>query len=407
MYEPSNLLFFGAFGMIIIYNLGYLILLRSATYASYFMFHTCLVAIMLFYTGFIEDPWFDVTLHGVPAGVFFLAVIFFLAFSRDFLEPKTLSPKIEGYFNKSIVLNSGFLLLFAFSANSTLLENIVVAVLMVEICLLLLFAAYLGMNGNVYARYYLVSFSFLLGALFTASLGYIGLADLPDTLPHLFEAGILVEAGGLSFAMAYKQKASDIRLRQNELLFRELSHRVQNNLQQITSILTIQMRAVDDAALKAHLEEAINRIGSISLIHKMLHNASLPGSVNMETYFKAFLEGYRGLNPSVNFHVKCAPEIELGIDRLTPLALIVNELITNSVKHGLKSIEDAHIHIALEERNGMLFTYDDNGTGYDEETSTDASLGTKLIRLLSTSQLKGEMRIDTEGSYSYTLHFSK
>jgi len=405
MHDTCHLLFFGALTMMIVYNLGYLALLRRAVYASYFMFHASVFAVMLFYTGVIEEPWFDVTLRGVPVGVFFLAVLFFLAFSRDFLEVKTLRPAVEGYFDKAIVLNAVFLLLFAFAATSALLETVVVTVLTAEVCLLLLFAAYLGLRGSAYARYYLGSFLLLLGTLFAAALHSFGAVDFAGELPYLFEAGILMEAGGLSFAMAYQQKEAELRLRQKEMLFQELSHRVQNNLQQIISILTIQMGEADNAVIRGYLQETIERIRSISLIHKTLQNAATPGSVVVQTYLEALVEGYRGLNPAVRFRVECAPEIELGIEKLTPLALIINELITNSVKHGLQGSEAAQIAITLVRNGGMHFTYEDNGGGY--APSADDSLGTKLIRLLSTSQLKGKTEIETGGRYRYALHFSQ
>ncbi|HHH72323.1 MAG TPA: histidine kinase [Sulfuricurvum sp.] len=406
MYEFYTLLFFGAFVMIIIYNLGYLIVLRSAMYASYFMFHASLFTIMLFYTGIIEEAWFNVTINDVPIGVFFLCVIFFLAFSRDFLDLGALLPKFNGVINKIIILNSIFLVLFAFSLTNNFLENCVVGILIMEVLALLFLTGYLCIKGNIYARFYLWSFSFLLGTFVMASLSYFGIMRPGEHLPLLFEMSILFEASGLSFAMAYKQKELDIHLRQNELLFQELSHRVQNNLQQMISILTIQMGAIENAAIKAHLEDTIRRIGSIALIHKTLQNSSKPGKVNMNVYINSLVKGYHGLHPSANFHVACDQQIELEIDKLTPLALILNELITNSIKHGLKGIKDAHIHISLQENKEMHFTYGDNGPGYNAGSAGD-SLGIKLIDLLSKSQLKGHMHVETVGKYCFTLNFSK
>lgn len=405
--EQANLLFFGAFAMIIVYNFGYTLVLKSATYASYLMFHASLFIIMLFYTGTIERSWFDFNLYSIPIGVFFLSVAMLLAFSRDYLDLKLLSPKIENFVNKLIILNLGLLFLSAYSISNTVLEISSIILLVFEAVGLLVFSAYLAFGkGSTYARFYCLSFSFLFIVFVISGLGYFGIADIGENAPYLFEFAILFEAVGLSFALAYKQNESEVNLRQNELLFQELSHRIQNSLQQIISILTLQINDTQDVNVKAHLQESINRISSISLIHKTLQGSLNLGKVNMHTYLNALIEGYKGLHSDVKFTYECSKEIELSIDKVTPLALIINELITNSIKHAFKERDNAHIHIELNENRLIHFNYEDNGSGFQEEMVTN-SIGSKLINILSKSQLKGQVLIDSDKRYFFSLKFSQ
>ncbi len=400
-------MFFGAFAMIIVYNLGYFVIINSATYASYFSYHVTLFIIMLFYTGMIEIGWFELHIDKVPIGIFFLSIGMLLAFSRDFFDLKTLYPKIARYFNKLIILNFAILVLSAFAISNIYLENMAISFVILEAIGLLAFSAYLGFKKkNIYARFYFCSFTFLFITLIVVFISYFHIVNLSQNTPYWFEIGILLEAAGLSFALTYQQKETTLNLRQNELLFKELSHRVQNNLQQIISILTMQIENTQNNEVKEHLEDTIKRIGSISLIHKTLQNSSNIGKINMNTYFNNLIKGYRRLNEKVEFKVVCNDNIELKLDKLAPLALILNELITNSFKYAFKDIDDATIHIKLEEKEMMNFTYEDNGVGFTEELVID-SIGTKLINILSKSQLKGKLDIDSNKGYYFSLLFVK
>jgi len=403
--EQLHLLFFGAFAMIIVYNLGYLLVLKSTTYASYLMFHAGVFIVMLFFTGTLQESWFELNLYGVPVGIFFLTTAMFLGFSKDFLDLNTFSPKIEVLIHKLIIVNVVLVFLSAFSITHAFLEAIAISIIVFETLGLVILSGYLSLyKKSIYARNYFFSFAFLLMTLGVVSLSYFNVIHLNQSIPYLFEIAILIEAGGLSFALANKQKEADMKLRQNELLFKELSHRIQNNLQQIISILTMQMSDTQDMNVKKHFEDTINKIGSIALIHKTLQSSSNLGNVNMYTYLNALIKGYQDLNTEVTFNFECHKGIELTIDKLTPLALILNELITNSIKHAFKETGSPAIHIKLEKNEAYLFTYEDNGSGF-EEASITRSIGTKLIILLSKSQLKGTLEVDSDKRYFFSLEF--
>jgi two-component sensor histidine kinase len=405
--EQTNLLFFGAFAMIIIYNLGHYVISQSATYASYFLFHLFVFVIMLFFTGIFNDTLLEFTLHGVSVGWFFLATASLVAFSRDFLNLKVLYPRLIPLVNGLIVINLGFLALSAFAMSNIYLENLAIAFVILIATGLLLFSAYLSLiKKQITAKFYFFAFSFLFVNIVSVFLTHFGLLSLSPYATAFFEIGILIEASIFSFALAYQHREHLLKLKQNELLFKELSHRVQNNLQQIISILTLQIGSVEELETKGYLQDTINRISAISLIHKTLQHSKNVGKVNMYTYLQALIKGYQGLNSKVIFDFNCDKNLQLEIEKLTPLALILNELITNSIKHAFKETPSPQIRLSLEEHSQLTFTYKDNGSGF-KEGSVTTSLGTKLINILSTNQLKGTTNTDSNAHYFFSLNFSR
>jgi two-component sensor histidine kinase len=179
---------------------------------------------------------------------------------------------------------------------------------------------------------------------------------------------------------------------------------MQNGLQQIISILSMQVASSENQEIKEHLEKSIKRISSISLIHKTLQGSVHPGNTNLHKYFSSLIKSYKDLNERVVFELVCKENIELDIEKLTSLALIVNELITNSLKYAFEGIKEPIIVITLEKKEQFYFTYEDNGIGFKKEMVTP-SIGTKLIEILSKTQLKGDLEVKTDSRYFFYLKF--
>jgi len=405
-HEQINYLFFGAFAMIIVYNFGHYVITKSATYADYFLFHGLVFVIMLFHTGTFNDELLEFSLYGVPVGLFFLAVSSILAFSRDFLELEKFYPQMIRPINTLIIINLALLGFSAFAIYNALVEALVIAFVISISLGLLSLSAYMGfIKKHIDARFYFFAFLGLFLNIVLVFLSYFNLLDLSDKALYFFEAGILVEASIFSFALSHQQKMTLLNLKQNELLFKELSHRVKNNLQQIISILSLQVSSAKGLEAKAYLEDTISRIGSISLIHKTLENSTNVSKVNMDTYLHDLLKGYHDLHTKINFNFKCDKTLFLEVEKITPLALILNELITNSIKHAFKETQNPSVEIVLKSKDTFSFSYKDNGSGFKQEEVV-SSLGSKLITILSTGQLKGEMSVHTDKGYHFSLNFS-
>ena len=404
--EQVHILFFGAFAMMIFYNFSYSLITKTAAFMSYTLFHLSLFLIMLSFTGQLKSPLTNLQVENIPVGYLFLAVVMFLGFSRDFLEVKRIIPLFMKHFNSLIVINMIFVFLSAFITLTPLLQEFTILFIVAEVSAIILFSAYLALKRETpYARFYFLSFMPLFLLVILSLVGYLAHISLSEHLTYWFEAVILLESVGLSLTLIYQHKETTLRLRQNELLFKELSHRVQNNLQQVISIITLQIGSTEDKKTQEYLEETINRISAIALIHKTLQKSSTLGMVNMATFLQALTLAYEKLDTSVSYALTCANELELDVEKLAPLALILNELITNSLKHAFSDVKKARINISLQEKEGeVLFEYEDNGEGIKKEESKD-SIGSKLITILAKNQLKGELVIDTKNRYYFSLKF--
>ena len=403
--EQIHFLFFGAFAMMILYNFAYSLITKTATFMSYALFHLSLFIIMLFFTELVGTSFTHLQVERVPVGFLFLAVVMLLAFSRDFLEIKRVSPLIIPYINSLIIINMLPIFLSAFISISSTIKEFSILFLVLEILTVMFFTAYLAFKKkHLYGVFYFLSFFPLFTILVLSLVSYVSHIELSEHMEYWFEVAILVEASGLSLVLIYQHKETTLLLRQNELLFKELSHRVQNNLQQVISIITLQIGSSQDERTKEYLEETISRISAIALIHKTLQHSSKLGVVNMNSFFNMLTKAYSKLDTSVTFKISTTQEMELDVERLAPLALILNELITNSLKHAFRGEEDAQIFIGLKEDDDLLFTYEDNGKGIDEESTQD-SIGSKLITILAKNQLKGEVSTDTDGRYFFSLKF--
>lgn len=215
--------------------------------------------------------------------------------------------------------------------------------------------------------------------------------------------------------------ANEERLRQTlhekENLIKEIHHRVKNNLQIIHSMLNLQMSYVRDEKAIELFKESQNRVYSIALIHEKLYQSESLAKIDLPEYIRG-LAGNLFLSYGVSERVITlkidVERVAFDIDTLIPCALIVTELISNSLKHAFpgRSRSDAvkgEIHLKLhhDSEGKLLFTIGDNGAGmpagHDIENSK--SLGLKLVNVL-VKQLRGTIQATGSGQGTeFTISF--
>ncbi|MDF1879872.1 histidine kinase [Sulfurimonas sp. MAG313] len=402
--ETIDLLFFGGFGMMLIASFGYFMIIKDNAYVHYFLFHSFALIIMLFYTQTLDPKYLEFSMQGVPLGFFFLSITALLAFTRDFLDLKARVEPLALTLKYLQFISLGFFALSSLEVTHPFVLSLGVVFVIFTSVFLLGTSIYLSLiKKQVYAQFYLLGFLGIFTALLLSMLSYFSLVPAYTSLVQFIEFSLLVEAGVFSFALSYKHKVVSLSLRQNELLFKELSHRVQNNLQQVLGILSLQKRRVSDSSVKKHLQDTINRIMSISKIHQTLQHSNRVGLVPMQMFFNDFIEHYQALHEGIDFHIVCDEDLYLDIDALTSLAIIMNELITNSAKYAFNDISQPKITLSLSKKELYDFTYTDNGPGYKEITE---SLGSSFIKGLSTSNpLNGKFEIEHHNTFVYSLKF--
>lgn len=213
----------------------------------------------------------------------------------------------------------------------------------------------------------------------------------------------------------YRQKQKAIinitkQKEEKELLLKEVHHRVKNNLQIINSLLRLQSHQVDDEKVAALFEECQNRVLSMALIHEKLYKSKDLANINarnyIETLAESLIRSYRTDN-DVALEVNCSVDT-VGIDTLMPLGLVLNELISNSLKYAFAGRASGKIMINLDKKENDLFEMrvSDNGIGLSNEFSWGSSttLGMELIKTL-VDQIKGTIEIIRSPGTTFKIVF--
>lgn len=191
----------------------------------------------------------------------------------------------------------------------------------------------------------------------------------------------------------------------NEIMLKEIHHRVKNNLQIITSLLRLQSREIDFEESEVYFREAINRVSAMAMIHEKLYQEDL-SKIELDNYIhslvKSLIGNYAVDAEKVRYKVNVG-EVSIDIQRIVPMALILNELVSNSLKHGNISEHIIELSIDLNRIDDSLFlNYHDNGSWKDELGKK--SFGLQLIDVLC-SQLDGEYNLEKEHEINYTFTF--
>ncbi len=210
-------------------------------------------------------------------------------------------------------------------------------------------------------------------------------------------------------------------LQEKEVLLREIHHRVKNNLQVISAILSLHSDETADTKIKTILDEVEGRVRAVAALHETLYSSRDLANVDFGPYMRQLLADLNGcyhLDPDLfRFTVEC-DDIVLPVEQALPLGLIVNELASNAIKHAFSGKPGGHIQVECRyvaaglkpgdtlDQASCRLSVCDNGTGIENpaEIWLAKSMGLRLVRLLS-AQLKGEMHLDQADGTCFSLQF--
>ena len=200
-------------------------------------------------------------------------------------------------------------------------------------------------------------------------------------------------------------------LEEKEIMLKEIHHRVKNNLQIVISLLNLQSTTVDDVKLKSQLTISQNRVRSMALIHQHLYRSTDMARINMQEYLlglsSQLLASYSEQRDSISISVN-AEEVEFTIETAVPFGLLINEIVSNSLKHGFPGGRKGKIEISLLKTNENEFElrYMDNGVGIPMNIVNGhvVSFGMHLIEML-VSQLEGRIELLSKGGTEYKINF--
>jgi two-component sensor histidine kinase len=203
---------------------------------------------------------------------------------------------------------------------------------------------------------------------------------------------------------------STVSLREKEQLLKEIHHRVKNNMQIIASLLSLQSENSEDEKFNALLRESRNRINSMAIVHEMLYQSDDLSKIELKEYIETLCssvhQSYALPNSHIEFVYALEKDVHFDIDKMIPIGLILNEAISNSLKHAFPG-KKGKIGIALQHiNNSYTLSVSDNGSGFkkDFDIERDSHLGIQLIFML-TEQLGGKLHVNKGEGVSYQIVF--
>lgn len=208
-------------------------------------------------------------------------------------------------------------------------------------------------------------------------------------------------------------------LQQKESLLREIHHRVKNNLQVISSLLSLQSGYAKDEESLAHFYESQSRISTIALIHEKLYHSRNIDEIKMLDYItdltRNLLRVYKDLGGNIDVQIN-AYDISIDIDRAIPCGLIINELFSNCLKHAFRGAESGEtsrkrrnkitVEINSDPEGLLVLSVKDNGVGFpgNVDIRNTETLGLQLVTTLA-DQLKGKIEIANDNGAAFTIVF--
>ena len=200
-------------------------------------------------------------------------------------------------------------------------------------------------------------------------------------------------------------------LKEKTTLLQEIHHRVKNNLQIISSLLNLQSNISKDQQCLMALQVSMKRINSMALIHEKLYQSENLSSINFSDYIRSLAQDLRDSYSHSGKQIELEFDLEnlfLGIDSAIPCGLILNELITNSLKHAFSERQKGKIQIAFSQAKDKSYTLivRDDGVGTSESINSqkNRSLGITLIRTLA-EQIEGKATFENSNGSVCTIHF--
>jgi PAS domain S-box-containing protein len=202
-------------------------------------------------------------------------------------------------------------------------------------------------------------------------------------------------------------------LSEKDVLLKEIHHRVKNNLQMVTGLLSLQMDQVADPAGRALLAEGVQRVRSMALIHQHLYGTASLERIELGAYARSLAESLRHLlAPGIPLRVE-ADVVEVDVQRAAPVGLVLNELLTNAFKHGhppagaVTNEIDPGVVVRIQRvEDGARIVVRDRGPGLPAnfDLRGKSNLGLQLVRAL-VLQLRGRVSARTDGGAVFELDF--
>lgn len=204
-------------------------------------------------------------------------------------------------------------------------------------------------------------------------------------------------------------------LTEKQVMLKEIHHRVKNNLQVISSLLSLQSRYIKEEKAREMFSDSQNRIRSMALIHEHLYQSDNLSKIDFSSYITRLAKGLfqtYDCNPEIINFIVHVDNIDLGIDVAVPCGLIINELVSNALKYAFpptlnKERFVLEVTLTVCDQETIQLMVKDNGIGFPEDIDfrKSDSLGLRMIVVLGESQLQGKISLDREDGTTFLIRF--
>ena len=224
------------------------------------------------------------------------------------------------------------------------------------------------------------------------------------------DSGRIIAASSIAKDITKQKQAAmliEAQLQEKKILLQEIHHRVKNNLQLIASLLELRSRGMADQAGKSAFNDSIGRIQSMALLHEKMYGSEFVGNVDFANYVKSLFEPLAktfSRDIPINLVVD-SDHFMLDLNRAIPLGLILNELLTNSLKHAFGSSDYPEIIVKIRtDMDKVAIMVADNGSGLPSNIDLfkSQSFGFKIVRLL-TEQIEGQIKVQNQNGTRFEI----
>ncbi|MEA1917497.1 MAG: 7TM diverse intracellular signaling domain-containing protein [Campylobacterota bacterium] len=451
MYEKNSstilyMLYFGGLIILIILNLFLFFTLKGdiyiyyVGYTSFFFLFILLFSGISFYLGLA--PW-HYELHFSPS----MFILFLILFSREYLNIKEYSIKLYHTFNIFAALSAALVILNFIDIEPW--YRVMTESATVVFMLLSFTSIYVWRRGYADAKYYMLAlsaymitiamlsslangyieynnvtrYSFLFGSYFEIIFFSLMLANRFNKMQQeqlIFKDRLIniKEENEIALEKKVTQRTDEITminiqlkdlLKDKELLLKELYHRVKNNFQMLLGLLWFEADKDENSKYSSSLSEISSKIKSMSLIHELLYESSMLSKLDTKEFIVNILTRISAIYVGKNISIKESIEsCKLNIDDAMNLSTIINEVISNSIKHHTHNYP-CEIEIKLTLVKNIVEVYvSDNGRGFNSsKLENDEGFGLEIIKQFAKKLEKSQINFESNNGTKFTLIFQR
>ncbi|MCF6359825.1 MAG: hypothetical protein L3J29_03590 [Cyclobacteriaceae bacterium] len=449
--------FLGLFAFVCVFNLIMYFVTGWVTYVKYAGFVFFALLYFLYYFGLIQDvfPWVKSISYNLVRIWYSLIFISYFYFVNDFGDYKNHEPRAYKLLNFGIwfkLIESFINTLFHYTGWQFIYSSFYkYTILGFELILMGFIVFYILKNKNIRGRIVIIaaslmivggiidqtllfkeygSFYFMEVAVvielltFSVGLGYITklfyqekrenqqlyIEQLKENvaLQKEFTEQLEEKVKLRTIDLQKEKSAVEVKNKENELLLSEVHHRVKNNLQTISSLLSIQQRKLKDPDSIKVLEDSKNRVMAMGLIHQHLYQNMSFSEIDFKNYTQELVRILINSNAHCKIEVNCSiPPLKINLDNGILFGLIINELAINSIKHAYEGVEHPLLEVSIyKHENKVALLVKDNGNTAEIDFNKEDSFGWKMVNTIA-GKLEGEIRVDSSEGLSVEILFNK